>query len=193
MYVCSSGVKKSRSIQVQFPSNNGAECPFGKGDNLDKNNGKITARIEKDFPLDIPKSHKVCSMMADAPKQPMRYDDHLFLALNGTILLSSTTEAEKFLTGANGFKRYDWTKIKGQESADPPSYCGPGLTCRLPRTQVEGDFSFSISDAASLKIFAPLLGSDLKFQLILTGDDNPESDCQLNTPLKVNVRYEYVE
>ena len=191
--LCSSGVKKTRSIVVNFPSNTGATCPFGKGDNLGEANAMITARIEKDFPLDIPKSHKVCSMKADASNQPMRYDDHLFLTLNGIVLLASTAEADKFSTGTNGFKQYDWTKIKGQDSSDPPSYCGPGLTCKLPRTQVEGDFSFSISDAASPKIFAPLLGSDLKFSLVLTGDNDPASDCQLNTPLKVNVSYDYVE
>lgn len=191
--LCSSGVMKTRSIVVNLPSNSGAKCPFGQGDNLGEIAGKITARIEKDFPLDIPKSHKVCAMKADASNQPMRYDDHLFLTLNGNVLLASTTEADKFLTGPNGFKKYDWTKIKGQDSSDPPSYCGPGLTCKLPRTQVEGDFYFSISQDASTKIFGPLLGSDLKFSLILTGDNDPSSDCQLSTSHKVNVSYSYVE
>ncbi|MEI8025243.1 MAG: hypothetical protein WCI18_02735 [Pseudomonadota bacterium] len=191
--LCSSGVMKTRSIVVNIPSNSGAKCPFGQGDNLGESNGKITARIEKDFPLDIPKSHKVCGMKADASNQPMRYDDHLFLTLNGNVLLASTTEADKFLTGSNGFKQYDWNKIKGQDSSDPPSYCGPGLTCKLPRTQVEGDFNFTISQDASSKIFGPLLGSDLKFSLILTGDNDPSSDCQLNTSLKVNLSYSYVE
>lgn len=191
--LCATGSKKSRLIVVDIPANTGSKCPFGQGDNLGMIDGKITARIEKDFPLDIPKSHKICSMKAEASKQLMRYDDHLFLTLNKNVLLASTTEVNRFVDGPNGFKQYDWSKIKGGEISDSPSYCGPGILCALPRTQVEGDFVFSISDAASPKLFAPLVDSDLKFGLILTGDNDPDSDCQLNNSLKFSVVYEYVE
>jgi hypothetical protein len=191
--ICGEKTLKMRTVVINIPSNSGAKCPFGQGDNLPTIGGQITARIERDFPLDIPKTHKVCSMKADAANQLMRYDDHLFLTLNGTVLLASTTEANKFTNGAGGLKRFEWDKIKGGNSSDSPSYCGPGISCSLPRTEVQGQFQFAISDDASAKIFAPLIGSDLKFGLVLTGDDNPESDCQLNTSLQINVHYGYLE
>ena len=191
--LCASGVKKSRLVVLDIPANTGSKCPYGQGDNLGMMEGKIAARIEKDFPLDIPKSHKICSMKVEATKQLMRYDDHLFLTLNKNVVLASTTEVSLFADGANGFKQYDWSKIRGAGSLVSMSYCGPGILCALPRTEVEGDFVFSISDAASPKIFAPLVDSDLKFGLILTGDNNPDTDCQLNTSLKFSVVYEYVE
>jgi hypothetical protein len=191
--LCSSGVKKTRLTAVEVPANTGSKCPFGQGDNLGMMEGQIAARIEKNFPLDIPKTHKICSMKAEALKQLMRYDDHLILTLNNNVLLASTTETSRFVDGANGFKQYDWSKIKGGTITDSPSYCGPGIICALPRTEARGDFIFSISDTASPKIFAPLVDSELKFGLILTGDNDPSSDCQLNTPLTINLSYDYVE
>lgn len=190
--LCKSANVQATTTTVKILANTGAACPFGKDDNLSEMEGILTARISKEFPILIPKNYYVCSMSVDAGAQEMRYDDHLILTLNNNLLVSSTIEANALLTGANGFKQYDWKNIVGKSARDSISFCGSTVDCEIPRTEQVGRFRFSIKPEANAALFSSLVGKDLIFGLTMIGDNNIQSDCQMNTNLDLRVSYTYV-
>ncbi len=190
--LCKSTKVQSGTTTVKILANTGAMCPFGKDDNLPETQAILTARISKEYPISLPKNYYVCSMSVDAGAQQMRYDDHLILTLNSNLLVSSTTEVNALLTGANGFKQYNWKQIVGRSAADSDSYCGSFVDCEIPRTEQVGRFRFSIKPEANAALFSSLAGKDLSFNLIMMGDNDIVSDCQMNTNLDLRVSYTFV-
>jgi hypothetical protein len=190
--LCKSTNVQSTTTTVKILANTGAACPFGKDDNLPETQGILTARISKEYPILIPKNYYVCSMSFDAGSQEMRYDDHLILTLNNNLLVSSTIEANALLTGANGFKQYDWKQIVGKNAGDSNSFCGTTVDCEIPRTEQVGRFRFSIKPEANAALFSSLIGKDLSFGLTMIGDNDIQTDCQMNTNLDLRVSYTYV-
>jgi hypothetical protein len=190
---CKGANVKSDSTTVNIPANTGSRCSWNSGGNIGTKGGTITARIERNFPVQISKTRKICSMNIDAGNQMMRYDDQLFLTLNKNVLLSSTVETKNLSDGPNGFKTYNWDPLVGKPSGDSDKYCAPAVRCNLPKTEESGNFNFNIESYASSRLFASLAGADLNIGLIITGDDNPESDCQLYTPLNLKISYTYIE
>ena len=190
--LCKSTQVQSGTTTVKILANTGAMCPFGKDDNLPETQAILTARISKEFPISLPKNYYVCSMSVDAGAQQMRYDDHLILTLNSNLLVSSTIEANALLTGANGFKQYNWKQIVGRSAADSDSFCGTSVDCEIPRTEQVGKFRFSIKPEANAALFSSLAGKDLSFNLIMMGDNDIVSDCQMNTNLDLRVSYTFV-
>lgn len=185
------GVKTDR-LTVLIPSNSGARCPYGMGDNLTKASAKIRARIELSYPSNIPKTRKLCSMAMDAGILKMDYNDQLFLSLNKNVILSSSTEVGKLTSDTTGFKQYNWELIKNSLSEGNVKYCGPKVDCQLPENNATGKFMFSISNEAGNSLFSSIIGSDINFGLVLTGD-NDDGDCNLGQNLQLGIDYTYVE
>jgi hypothetical protein len=185
------GVKTDR-VTVFIPSNSGARCPYGMGDNLSKASAKIRARIESSYPSNIPKTRKLCSMTMDAGLFKMDYNDQIFLSLNKNVILSSSTEVGKLTSDATGFKQYNWELIKNGLSESNVKYCGPKVECQLPENTATGKFMFSISNEAGNSLFSSIVGSDISFGLVLTGD-NDDTDCNLGQNLQLGIDYTYVE
>lgn len=190
---CKGANVKSDSTTVNIPANVGARCSWGSQDNVGQKGGRITARIERNFPIEISKSRKICSMSIDAGSQTMRYDDQLFLTLNKNVLLSSTTETKNLSDGTNGFKQFSWSPLIDKPSGESDKYCAPAVKCSLPKTEQSGNFNFSIESYASSRLFSSLAGADLNIGLIVTGDDDLRKDCQLYTPLDLKINYTYIE
>ncbi len=190
--LCKSTKVQSGTTTIKILANTGAMCPFGKDDNLPETQAILTARISKEHPISLPKNYYVCSMSVDAGAQQMRYDDHLILTLNSNLLVSSTIEANALLTGNNGFKQYNWKQIVGRSAADSDSFCGSSVDCEIPRTEQVGRFRFSIKPEANAALFSSLAGKDLSFNLIMMGDNDIVSDCQMNTNLDLRVSYTFV-
>lgn len=185
------GVKTDR-LTVLIPSNSGARCPYAMGDNLTKASAKIRARIELSYPSNIPKTRKLCSMTMDAGILKMDYNDQLFLSLNKNVILSSSTEVGKLTADTTGFKQYNWELIKNGLSEGNVKYCGPKVDCQLPENNATGKFMFSISNEAGNSLFSSIIGSDINFGLVLTGD-NDDEDCNLGQNLQLGIDYTYVE
>ena len=185
------GVKTDRT-SIFIPSNSGARCPYGMGDNLSKAAAKIRARIEASYPTNIPKTRKLCSMAMDAGILKMDYNDQLILSLNKSVILSSSNEVEKLTADSTGFKKYSWDLIKDSLSDGNSKYCGPKVDCQLPANNATGKLSFTITNEAGNGLFTSVLGSDISLGLVLTGD-NDDTDCNLGQNLQLNVEYTYVD
>lgn len=184
---------KTASVSVQVTENVGEVCPWGVDDNGGKIDGKTQARIEKKFPISIPSGRVVCGMITKTTSSTIRYDDSMFLALNNSVLLGSSSAVnELFSIGSNGFPVYDWLKIKGTNRANIGNQCASGVTCSLPKTQTSGVISFEITPSKSQQLFKSLAGLPLEFKLILTGDNNSGIDCQLYNSFDIAVDYSYV-
>jgi hypothetical protein len=191
---CDSKPQKDGVVEILLTSNQGQTCPFGQGDNNSAKSAVHAARIERAFAANIPGGREICRMSASADNQVTRYDDVLFLSLNGNVILSSSaaSTARKVLQ-SNGYRRYNWSSIRGssRDSNSRDQYCAEGVSCSVPRSEQNGNFSFDISNDAARRLFGSLAGN-LSFQLAITGD-NDATDCQLYSDVKLKIRYKYVE
>lgn len=180
-------------IPKNDPSNGGKQCPFGQNDNDNKASGTYSARLERRFDIQIPSSRVVCSMDIDSRQQKFQYDDHLFLTLNNNVLVASRgIPTGKFTKNPNGFFSYDWSKIRGTK-ASSDMICATDATCELPKTETTGLFSFKMSEDANKRLFSSLAGQQISLNMIITGDDNPPTDCGQMTDLELNLNYKYFE
>jgi hypothetical protein len=191
--LCASNTQKSRRVKVMVPKNNGAKCPWANGDNFPKDDGKISARIERKFPIDIPKEHVVCGFKAEAKEQMIRYDDHLFVTINDFVVASRANIVSEFELKDNQFKQYDWRKIRGRQANDLPNpFCAKGVVCDVPRTENNGRFFFEFNNQSSQRLFSSI-GQDSPFlNIIITGDNNEPQDCQITTDIEFIVDYDFV-
>jgi hypothetical protein len=190
---CDNVPHRSATTTVNLASNRGAVCPWGQGDNLPKRDGRMAARIERRFPISIPQGRTVCSMTARSATQEIKYDDDLYLTLNGHVVMASTTNVtQRLSTAENGFPRYDWSRLRGLGS-DKRVFFANGVSGNLPKTQQRGNVNFAIAPQASRRLFGSLQGQPLSFDLILTGDNNAPIDCQLYNDIRLKVDYTYVE
>ena len=191
---CNSRPKSSVTAQVVFSENIGSRCAFGRDGNMSMKNGALAARIERSFAVGIPKSRIVCSLSTSSDgNQTVRYDDHLFLSLNDNLIMTRSAAFSSLNKQGNGFYRYEWDRLKGQGTGSLGSpFCAEGVSCQLPQTERSGSFGFSLDDAANKRLFGSLLGQDLSFRLVITGDDNLDSDCQLYNSITMKINYTYV-
>ena len=191
---CNSRPKISASAQVVFSENIGSRCAFGRDGNMSMKGATLAARIERSFAVGIPKSRIVCSMSTSSDgNQTIRYDDQLFLSLNNNLIMTRSAAFSSLNKQGNGFYRYDWDRLKGKGTGSLGSpFCAEGVSCQLPQTERAGDFGFSLDNSANKRLFGSLLGQDLSFRLVITGDDNPDSDCQLYNSITMKINYTYV-
>ena len=77
---CSRSVKSTKKL-ISYP-NNTEECPWGEGDNSNKKNGKMTARIVQEEIVTLPEGSIICAAKVKSTISSIRYDDHLVFTLN---------------------------------------------------------------------------------------------------------------
>jgi hypothetical protein len=191
---CNSRPKSSATEQVVFSENIGSRCAFGRDGNMSMKNAALAARIERSFAVGIPKSRIVCSMSTSSEgSQTVRYDDQLFLSLNDNLIMTRSAAFSSLNKQGNGFYRYEWDRLRGQGTGSLGSpFCAEGVSCQLPQTEKSGSFGFSLDNSANKRLFGSLLGQDLSFRLVITGDDNLDSDCQLYNSITMKINYTYV-
>lgn len=194
-HACATKQVQTRTVAIKFAKNTTQSCPFvEKNGNETMKAGKLRARLEWTRSLGIPANHMVCSMDASSPSQKMRYDDHLFLMLNNRVILSRATAVNALQNDSKGFKRYDWLQLRNQDTGDRSSpYCPSGVSCEVPKTENTGKIGFKFNDDARNRLFGSLIGQTLEFKLVVTGDDNPDTDCMFDRDLDLSVTYTYVQ
>jgi hypothetical protein len=181
----------SITIRKNNPSSGGMQCPFGMGDNAPKNDGKYAARLEFNQGLNLPADRKLCGINPSAATQSINYDDHLFVNLNGFVLLASRGIPSEFAPDASGFRKYDWAKLVNTERGSNVK-CGEGVTCQIPATETTGNFAFSLSEDARKKLFTAIGDKPLQYSVVVTGDNNSSTDCKLQNDLTLTLNYSYV-
>lgn len=189
---CTNGALKQDVLTIRLSGNDGAQCPFGLFDNDTKRGGRLSARIERRFDINVPAGRRVCSLSAQSSQQIVTYDDHLFLTVNNNVILSSTQQVTRLAAGGNGFFQYSWEALRGS-STSSQIFCAAGVTCQLPPSERTGTFAFQMTSEANARLFNSLAGQSLFFGLIVTGDDDDRSDCQFDRDVDLTVSYTYVD
>ena len=159
--------------RISFPNNN-AQCPWEQGDNLKKNNGKMTARIEQNERIELPKNAIFCSTKFTSASTKTRYDDAMALAL-GPYMIFSTLEAD-FPSDKSGLNLYSWSSFAGKNLKNRNVCIGP---CEIPVSEQRGNFSITVpDDKAEMISFALKNQSSISLKLITMGDDDRDKDCK---------------
>lgn len=189
-----------KTVQINF-EDNVDQCPFGTGDNLSSKNGYVRARIEQAQKVDVPSGATVCQVSMDNfEQQSFLYDDNIILTLNSYIL-ASTTNFSKHLQSANGYYKYDWSRLvdkdaqNGAADSTPANqYCAgkaDGLSsCLFPQTETVGRVDLQFNERVVQNILGMTSASDITLRMITTGDNDAKTDCH-HSPVRLLVQVEY--
>jgi hypothetical protein len=186
---CESEDPEDVELEVFFPNPN-AQCPFGEDDNLPRENGTMTARIEQVVSVVLPEGGVACDLAFDfqgidpSSQQTMEYDDHFLLMFNDVVLASNNAEVVDVLEpDEDGLRLYDWSRMVGGifEFFETPNYClgeEEGLSdCTIPEPEQPGPISLSFEgELVDLLSFRALQVEAFEFSFVTTGD-NDNSDC----------------
>lgn len=181
----------SITVAENRPSAGGKKCPFALADNAPKTDGKYAARLEFKHSINIPTDRKLCGIDPSAMTQSIKYDDHMFVNLNNFVLIASRGIPTEFELDASGFRKFDWSKLVTTDRRSNTK-CADGVTCVIPGTNTTGNISFTINEEARVKLLNTIVDKPLEFSVVLTGDNDENSDCQLQNNLTLTLNYSYV-
>jgi len=183
--LCKTAVTKTITIKVP----NAKNCPFGEGDNLSERQHWLTARVEFESEIPVSDGHILCSIKSikSKPDQKIRYDDHLILAFDNLLFLSSFNVLDR-LDKADEFYKYDWLKLRGDQGLDlsadfdsSPFCLAEGANCVIPPHDKEGVFDLKIDEAVIKKMITTSgIEKTHKIKTVLFGDNN-KFDCEIIT------------
>ena len=178
----------TETFTVEFETTTGG-CPWGQADNLDEQQGVLTARVEQIESLDLDEII-ICDMEFNFAgeaglEQDIEYDDNFLFIFNGVVLASSYKPWIEQLPQEDVFYHYDWSEIVGQPNEfdnSIPTYCVGEDTdladCVIPPPETPGpiSLSFDLSITSELS-YSAIDESRAEFGFIATGDNDPQSDC----------------
>ena len=184
---------QSSTQKVIYPERK--DCSFGAGDNLAEKNSSVTAYETNANSIAVPKGAVICNIsLQSAPNAQLRYDDFLFLTIDGKVIFGSNDVVTKKFAAKDKIYQWDWQKIVGQDVPfNTDYYClGDRSKCVLPPHDQAGPVSIDVStkDVAPLAFDAAGKES-LAANLIATGDNDAE-DC-MHTELQLDVAIDYLQ
>ena len=187
---CDSGEPETKKQLLNFPATQG--CPFGLGDNLDTDNGTITARVEQTVNFAMPDKAVICGISLRSTTSSIEYDDFVYLLLDKFVLAGDSGHYATLLEKEDGIPVWDWSRVRGaSHESDTPTFCVAGV-CEMPGTEKLGKIDIRPDDKVVADIALELLNKkELEFTLISMGDNDSE-DCQ-HTPFELEVTATYVK
>lgn len=195
---CQSKALKEKIVTLNFPATQGrVQCAFGANGNLGKRDGFMQAFHMQQKLHQIDSNEVMCGLDIRTENAKFRFDDHVFLNLNGIGLISNVDINKYLTTEKAGLKVLTWNNLRGLEhdKFSKKTTCIDGATrCQLPPTQVRGNLELSLDPRTNEKLAQIVAqdGSKLVFDLIVTGDNNVEIDCQ-HDGLSIQIKYKYYE
>jgi hypothetical protein len=175
---CANSTLKSKIVTVSFPFRQ--DCDWGHNGNLSTLDHYIRARSEEVALIELPANSVLCDMGFEFQEQTFEYDDHVILALDNRILMTTAGDALKYLqTDGSGYI-YDWSRLvgKSQDVGGTNIYCnGANSTCSLPQTDVAGKILLDIPKSTIQNIMTMSSQTTHEIKLITTGD-NDLHDCR---------------
>ena len=173
-------------------------CSFGEGNNLKAKDGYMRAMEYQSIKVDLPDVEEICGLSLASSKQDLHYDDYLFITLNQKVLVSSEEKWTSLLDDVNGFKQFDFLKLRDQEhkfvEEDPnygTPYCYGDANCMVPDHDETGAFTLNVDEKSIAAISD--MGKEaqaLEFTAIATGDDDDE-DCDFSS-FALNLKLKYI-
>lgn len=160
--------------------------------------------------FELPDNAILCNVDFKFDKQLIKYDDHFLFSFDNRVLASNSKGAMKYLNYQSDMildnqliknQSFDWSLLKGKEWGDEGNkdeffYCLgedlPGTVCQWPITETEGVIKMEYPPVMLMQIANQNKSNKHDFSLVLTGDNDPGSDCQ-HTPINFQIDVLYVQ
>ncbi len=187
-------------------------CEFSRDENqsflenLTQLNEYLRARYTQTSTIDIPAGAVICDMDIESPEQNFNYDDIFFLSFNNQILASNHSKQIKEVisaetivhsgTGRNlAFYEYDWLKVRNTMFKNVVNdFCLGGeqglSNCQWPVTQEFGKIKLNFDSEILTRLGARAIGTKQVLSFVITGDNDPDSDCY-HQRLDLNLEVKY--
>ena len=176
---CESDKVTTEITTISFPFRQG--CAFGVGENQPILANSIRAYASDQVEIKLNTAEEaieICELKLESNTNAIQYDDFLFLAVNKSIIASSST-AFTSLFPTDGTK-YSWnfSAILNQPFSlnNNVPYCLGGETCMFPPTDTVGGIKVELGNDVLKGFAGDLTSGSLIFETITTGDDEPD-DC----------------
>lgn len=195
-------VESGRSKVCNFAEAN----KVSKDGNLSMRNVYLRSRYTQNQIIDLPANAVICDMDIESPEQNFNYDDVFFLTLNQSILASNHKKALKEVlspeivthggTGRNiSLYTYDWLKLRNTFFANVANDFCLGeeqnlSTCQWPVTQEYGKLKLKFDSEILIRLSQKQIANQQKLSFVITGDDDPKSDCY-HQRLDLNLQIKY--
>tara|TARA_B110001454_G_scaffold28073_1_gene27462 strand:+ start:64528 stop:65313 length:786 start_codon:yes stop_codon:yes gene_type:complete len=213
----SSGKLQTKTQTIRFEdtrteSGRQKVCEFSQDENkpykenLTVLNDYLRARYTQTSTISIPSGAVICDMDIESPEQNFNYDDIFFLSFNDQILASNHSKqikeviaAENIVhsgTGRNlAFYKYDWVKMRNtyfqNEVNDFCLGAEQGLSeCQWPVTQEFGKIKLNFDSEILTRLGAKSKDTKQVLSFVITGDNDPDSDCY-HERLDLNLEVKY--
>ncbi len=188
--ICTDNEPVSVTLLVEFPAT-APGCPFGEDDNLDAEQGVITARVEQVSELTLPDEVVVCDLAFDflgisgGEGTPMEYDDNFWFTFDDVVLAGSYGPMVEQFDTEGSLPLYSWDKIVGTEFAfddTVATYClgdSDGRSeCEIPPPETNGVMSLQFDEELVNELSLRAVQSErFDFSFITMGDNDPDQDC----------------
>ena len=199
-----SSAKKEFKVPIAFTEIEiGKSCAWGPSnttpnseENLSKKDAFFRAYLEQIQQVSLPNYKKICHLEVTHAPEKLRFDDEIFLLLQGKILASSKNYNQYFDKVGDVFA-FQWPKLREMpydSRANSKPYCiGSSTQCSIPLTETSGQFQLNLDQNAILNIIQQFTGNttppQLKFSLVTTGD-NDDTDCR-HSPINLELLIKY--
>lgn len=187
---CAENEPVSVTLLVEFPATE-PNCPFGQGDNLDEEQGVITARVEQVVELPLPEEVVVCGLGFDflgisgGEGTPMVYDDNFWFTFDNVVLAGSYGPMVDQFETEGSLPIYDWDAVVGTAfdfDNSVPTYClgeDEGQSdCEIPAPETRDIMSLQFDEDLVNELSLRAVQSErFEFSFITMGDNDPNQDC----------------
>lgn len=181
-------------------------CQFNTGDNLSMLDSHMRARYEQTRTLNLPANAVICDVQMTTAQQKFSYDDILFLTFNGVIMgsnnksaITSKLSVDSSAQLSNGklvpLYKYDWLGLRDASFANvADDYClgadQKAGTCQWPVTEMTGNIIFEWDPSLLITLALRQPANQQTFGMVITGDNDPSSDCyHQDLQFSMQVRY----
>ncbi len=191
---CSSGTKKQIKQSIRFGEVQ--KCNWNVNGNLGRLDMHVQAMEGQKAAIELPVNARLCDLGIGSAATTIQYDDFMVLTLNNQVLLTSNKELLVNVEQNNDMPYvWDFSRVRGQAiDWDATSYClgNDASFCKIPLTDVQGSFQFSIAPDSLGKLANNSVDKKrLEFALFSTGD-NDDRDCW-HTAFTLDFTLNYVE
>ncbi len=169
---------------VQFEAEH-RTCDWGHDGNLERAQGRVSARRERSVALDLPEGAVPCDVSI-APSWwdghwGAPYDDQFLLLFTGAVVAASNPDLVARLPAEDGLPLYRWEALAGAEidTAAHAAWClGDDTDCVIPGASEGGPFTVDLSETARAQLLAHVARvGDASLSLVVAGDDDDRTDC----------------
>lgn len=197
---------QSKSTTISFAdtkieSGRSNVCVFAVAPQTETSDGNLTmldsylrSRYEQSQKLDLPANAVICDVQMSTNKQSFKYDDVFYLTFNDRVIASdlqrSMSSLKYNVLNVAGKQmplyKYQWVDgVRGVSFAGvndtANDYClgsDQGLaSCSWPLSQKAGTIKFDFDQDLLIAIGVTASSDNQRFGFIMTGDNDPSSDC----------------